>query len=468
MSTTVTETGPFERLVTFQLTDDEIAAGKAATARKLSQDLKLKGFRPGRAPLPVVEAAVGHDRLRSEVIDDLVPPVLSDILNEEEIRPAVTPQLESLNDVEGGVEVGVRVTLWPTIDLPAYRGRNVEIDSPDVTDEDVDSQIQRMLEQFATVEEANRPAEVGDFVSIDIKATKDGEPVEEASASDLLYEVGSGLFIDGIDGHLGGAEPEFRFSFDGPLPGGFGERAGEEVTFDVTVNEVKERILPGLTDEWVDENTEFETIEALRTELRDRLATVKLQAVARQFSERALSTLVEQVDVQLHEALVRSEMDDHLHRFVHRLEDSEITLDDYFQMSDQTQDQFLQDLRQQAELSLRNQLVLEAVAKDAGIEVTPEDVSSVLQALAAQSGDPVAYLKAFKQSGRELALAGDILRNRALDAILSAATPVDEEGNSVDLKLEVTEVEAEIVEAEPVDEIPSGEIVFAEVSEEEE
>ncbi len=468
MSTTVTETGPFERLVTFQLTDDEIAAGKAATARKLSQDLKLKGFRPGRAPLPVVEAAVGHDRLRSEVIDDLVPPVLSDILNEEEIRPAVTPQLESLNDVEGGVEVGVRVTLWPTIDLPAYRGRNVEIDSPDVTDEDVDSQIQRMLEQFATVEEANRPAEVGDFVSIDIKATKDGEPVEEASASDLLYEVGSGLFIDGIDGHLGGAEPEFRFSFDGPLPGGFGERAGEEVTFDVTVNEVKERILPGLTDEWVDENTEFETIEALRTELRDRLATVKLQAVARQFSERALSTLVEQVDVQLPEALVRSEMDDHLHRFVHRLEDSEITLDDYFQMSDQTQDQFLQDLRQQAELSLRNQLVLEAVAKDAGIEVTPEDVSSVLQALAAQSGDPVAYLKAFKQSGRELALAGDILRNRALDAILSAATPVDEEGNSVDLKLEVTEVEAEIVEAEPVDEIPSGEIVFAEVSEEEE
>jgi len=468
MSTTVTETGPFERLVTFQLTDDEIAAGKAATARKLSQDLKLKGFRRGRAPLPVVEAAVGHDRLRSEVIDDLVPPVLSDILNEEEIRPAVTPQLESLNDVEGGVEVGVRVTLWPTIDLPAYRGRNVEIDSPDVTDEDVDSQIQRMLEQFATVEEANRPAEVGDFVSIDIKATKDGEPVEEASASDLLYEVGSGLFIDGIDGHLGGAEPEFRFSFDGPLPGGFGERAGEEVTFDVTVNEVKERILPGLTDEWVDENTEFETIEALRTELRDRLATVKLQAVARQFSERALSTLVEQVDVQLPEALVRSEMDDHLHRSVHRLEDSEITLDDYFQMSDQTQDQFLQDLRQQAELSLRNQLVLEAVAKDAGIEVTPEDVSSVLQALAAQSGDPVAYLKAFKQSGRELALAGDILRNRALDAILSAATPVDEEGNSVDLKLEVTEVEAEIVEAEPVDEIPSGEIVFAEVSEEEE
>ncbi len=113
MPTTVTETGPFERLVTFQLSDDQITAGKAATARKLSQDMKLKGFRPGKAPLPVIEAAVGTDRLRSEVIDDLVPPALSEILTEEELRPAVTPQLESLNDVDGGVEVEIKVTLWP-------------------------------------------------------------------------------------------------------------------------------------------------------------------------------------------------------------------------------------------------------------------------------------------------------------------------------------------------------------------
>jgi trigger factor len=467
MPTTVTETGPFERLVTFQLTDDQIRAGKAATARKLSQDLKLKGFRPGRAPLPVVEAAVGADRLRSEVIDDLVPPALSVILDEEEIQPAVTPQLESLNDVDGGVEIEVRVTLWPTIELPEYRDRKVEVDSPEVTDDDLDAQIERMLEQFATVEEADRPARIGDYVSIDLSATKQGEPVEEASASDLLYEVGSGLFLEGIDDHLEGAEPGFSFRFDAPLPDGFGERAGEEVTFEVTVNEVKERILPALDDDWVDENTEFDTVEAMRAELRERLAEMKLRAVARQFSERALGTLVDQVEVELPEALVRSEMDEHLHRFIHRLEDSEITLEDYLEMTGLTEQQLLDDVRLQAERSLRNQLVLEAVAKDAGVTVTPEDISAVLQGLAAQSGDPVAYLKAFRQGGRELALAGDILRNRALDVILSAASPVDEEGDAVDLKLEVTEVEAEIVEAEPIDDIPSGEVV-AELAEEEE
>jgi trigger factor len=469
MTTTVTETGPFERLVTFQLTDDQITAGKAATARKLSQDMKLKGFRPGKAPLPVIEAAVGPARLRSEVIDDLVPPALTEILNDEELRPAVTPELEALNDVEGGVEVEVKVTLWPTIELPNYRDRDVEVTSPVVTPEELDLQVERMLEQFATVEEADRPAAPGDFVSVDVKVTKDGDPVEGASAADLLYEVGSGLFVEGIDERLQGAEPGTILTFGAPLPVGFGDRAGEEVSFEVTVNEVKERILPELDDAWIDENTEFETVGELKTELEERLAEAKLQSVARQYAERALGTLVDQVSIELPEGLVRSEMDDHLHRFIHRLEESELTLDDYFQASGIDQQQFLDDLRQQAEMSLRNQLVLEAVAKDAGIDVTPEDVSAVIQNAAARSGDPVAYLQAFRQSGRELAVAGDILRNKALDAILSAANPVDEDGNPVDLKLNVTEVEAEIVEAEiveaePVGEIPVGEVPIGEVA----
>ena len=467
MTTTVTETGPFERLVTFQPTDDQISAGKIATARKLSREMKLKGFRPGKAPLPVVEAAVGPDRLRSEAIDDLVPPALTDVLNDEELEPAVTPQLESMNDVDGGVEVEVRVTLWPTIELPRYQDREVEVTSPEVTADELAHQLERMLEQFATVEEADRPAAVGDFVSVDVKATSNGEQVDGATAVDLLYEVGSGLFIEGIDERLDGVEPGAVITFEAPLPEGFGDRSGEEVTFEIVVNEVKERILPELDDEWVGDNTEFDTVDEMKAELENSLTEAKLQAVSRQFAERALSTLVDQVEVDLPEALVRSEMDDHLHNFIHRLDDNELTIDDYFEASGIDQEQFLDDLRQQALASLRNQLVLEAVARDAGIEVTPEDVSAVLQSAAARSGDPVAYLKAFRQSGRELALAGDILRNRALDAILSAANPVDEDGNPVDLKLSVTEVEAEIVEAEPVGEIPVGEVV-AELAEEEE
>ena len=265
---------------------------------------------------------------------------------------------------------------------------------------------------------------------------------------------------DLVAGALAGGE----LTFEAPLPEGFGDKAGEEVTFVVKVNEVKERILPGLTDEWVDENTEFETVDQLNVELRDRLGDAKLRAVSREYSEKALSTLRDQIEVELPEAITRAEMDSQLHNFLHRLEESELTLDDYFEASGVNQEAFIADLQSQAELSIQNRLILEAIAQAEEIDVTEEDMSNALQSLAAQSGDPVAYLKSFRESGQELALASDILRNRALDAILSNAQPVDEDGNPLDLTLEVPEVEAEVVSEDIVEgEVVTAEVVVAEV-----
>jgi trigger factor len=450
MPTTVTETSKFERIVRFELSDEQINEAKRGAARKLAQEIKIHGFRPGKAPLPIVEATVGADRVRQEAIEDLLNPVLGVVLDEEDIQPAINPELEGIDDVDGGVEVEVRVTLWPTIAVPNYKDRTLEVPNPAVTDEEVSEQTTRMLEQFATVEEVDRPAAEGDFVSIDLKASKDGEDLEDANAEEILYEVGSGLLVEGMDEHLIGATANEDLAFDGTLPEGFGERAGERVVFTVKVHEVKERILPGLDDEWVDENTEFDTVEELIAALTDRLEDAKLRAVSREYSEKAMSTLRDEIEVDLPEGLVRSEMDRHLHNFLHRLEEAELTLDDYFQASGITQEVFLQDLRSQADLSLRNRLVLEAVIEAEGIELSPDDLTNTLQALAAQSEDPVAYLKAFRESGQELALASDILRNRALEAILSNATPVDEEGNPVDLSVNVNEVEAELIDEDVV------------------
>lgn len=472
MPTTVTETGPFERLVTFQLTDSQINEAKKGAARKLANEVKIHGFRPGKAPLPVIEATVGADRVRREAIDDLVPPVLTEVLTEENIQPAITPELETLDDVEGGVEVGVRITLWPKIDVPNYKDRKVEVTNPAVTDDDLDLQITRMLEQFGTVEEVGRAARTGDFVSIDLEASIEGEPVEDARFADLLYEIGSGLLIVGIDDELTMLEAGDKFTFEGPLPAGFGDLAGTTASFDVSVNEVKERVLPELDDEWVDENTEFETVDELKSELRERLADAKLRSVTREFTERALSTLRDQIDLDIPEPLVRAEMDSHLHNFLHRLEEAEVNLEDYFRATGITEDVFLGDLTNQADLSLRNRLVLEAVALAEEINVTEEDLSNALQAMAARSEDPVAFIRSFPGSGRELALASDILRNRALEVILSNSTPVDEDGNPVDLMLNVQEVEAEILEEdqdqlEVEDGGEAGEVVATIMEEEE-
>jgi trigger factor len=450
MTTTVTETGAFERVVRFQLTDEQINEAKKGAARKLAQEVKIHGFRPGKAPVPIVEATVGKDRVRQEAIEDLLNPVLSEVLTAEEIEPAINPELESVDDIDGGVEVEVKVTLWPTVELPPYKGRNIEVTNPAVTDEDLEEQTKRMLEQFATVEEVDRPAAEGDFISLDLEASEEGEPVEEAKAKDILYEVGSGLLIEGIDEHLIGASAGDEIEFQGALPEGFGERAGQEVDFRIAVHEVKERILPELDDEWVDENTEFETVDELMEVLRDRLADAKLRSVSREYSEKAMSTLRDQLEIDIPEGLVRAEMDRHLHDFLHRLEEAELNLEDYFSASGQSQDAFLADLREQAQLSLRNRLILDAIIEQENIEVSDEEMSGALQSLAARSDDPAGYLRAFQESGRGLALASDILRNRALDAILSSANPVDEDGNTLDLSLKVNEVEAEIIDDEDV------------------
>src|SRR5690606_28659544 len=150
-----------------------------------------------------------------------------------------------------------------------------------VSDEELETQLERMREQFGQVEEAERPAEEGDFVSLDITPEVDGQPLEEGSAKELLYRIGSGGLIEGADEALVGAAAGQEITIDAPLPEGFGERAGEQATFRITVNEVKELVLPELTDEWVDENTEYETVEELRTSLRERMVEVKRAGAAR-------------------------------------------------------------------------------------------------------------------------------------------------------------------------------------------
>ena len=236
MPTTVTEVSPFERVVRFEITEDQITEAKKTVARRLSREIKIKGFRPGKAPLPLVEATVGPETVRKEAIDEMLPKVLSEILEAEELHPAVNPELVSLDETGDQVEVEVRVTLWPEVELPEYKGRRIQVTNPAVTEEELEAQIMRMLDQFATVEEVDRAAGEGDYVSIDISATIDGEVVEGTTASDLLYEVGSEQLLDGMDDHLLGSAAGDEVTFEAELPEGFGERAGEVATFTVKVN----------------------------------------------------------------------------------------------------------------------------------------------------------------------------------------------------------------------------------------
>ncbi|MEX0945910.1 MAG: trigger factor, partial [Acidimicrobiia bacterium] len=363
MTETIRETSQFERLVTMELTNAEIDAAKSSAAKRLSRDIRIPGFRPGKAPRPVVEAAVGAARLRTEAIEELIPQRLGNFLESADLSPAVTPSLEKLDDIDGGVAVEVRVTLWPALEEPPpYHDRTIEVDPPTLSEEDLEAAVTRMREQFASLDTVERPAADGDFVSIDISAEQDGVPVPEASSSELLYEIGSGLLVEGADDNLRGKAAGDIVSFPAPLPSGFGELAGDETVFTLKVNEVKAKILPDLDDGWVDEVTEFETVGELRTALAERLTEVRRRAAANQFRERVLDGLVDQAEFDLPEPLVRAEMEEQFHRFVHRLETQEVTLEDYLSVTGQSQEDLHHHLPRQADRSLRTRIVLDAVA----------------------------------------------------------------------------------------------------------
>ena len=471
MSVTVTDAGPFEKFVSFVVPEAELEAAKSQAARRLAREVKIPGFRPGKAPRPVVESAVGKDRLRSEAIDDLLPGKVGEVLEGMDLELAVAPTLESLIDIPDGIKVEVRVTSWPTLsEVPEIHDRTILVGNPEVTEEELDQQIDRLRDQFGSLDEVDRPVQAGDFVTLDLSATDDDVPVEEANASDLVYEVGSGLFLEGVDDVLVAVEKGTTFSFDGPLPSGFGEGAGREVTFHITVTNVRVRVRPELTDEWVDEVTEFETVDEMRAELREQLGQMKVRALSNQFRERAIDELVEAIDVPVPEGIVRSEMDDLLHRFGHRLEQQGVEFADYLEVTGLSQEAFASDLRSQAERGVRTRMLLDAVADQEGLEVTEDEVLAVVEAALARESevrlDASTFREALRGSPEEKSITSDILRNKALEKIFSGARPVDEDGNEVDLTVVVPDlepVEGEIVEGEIVDgEVVEGEILMSE------
>jgi trigger factor len=433
----VKDAGPFERMLTVPIDEDAIAEAKPAAARRVAKDVKIKGFRPGKAPLKVIESTVGAAALRREAIDDALPKVLTAAIEEAGLEPAVMPRLHDLRDEEGSVEADVLITLWPTVtkkQLPRYRERTVELDAPPVDDDAVEEQIERMRNQFADLEDVDREAFDGDFAVVDVTTTKDGEEFAAGSASDMLFEVGTGMFLDGMDDALRGSGAGDIKEFESTLPPAFGEDGDAAVSVRVLVKQVKAKNLPELTDEWVDDMTEFETVAEMRSELEAQMHQVRASGLRNEFERVLLDTMIGELELELPEAIVETEMEGVFHRFAHRLEQQGIEFGQYLQLTGQDQSVFLADLKKQAELNIKTRLLLEAVAETEGLEVTDDEIDETVLGLAAASGMSVEeYQEALAEGAQESALTGDILRRKAVDRLLELAVPVDGSGTEIDI-----------------------------------
>jgi trigger factor len=412
---------------------DELGPAIERTARRLGREVKVPGFRKGKVPRQVLEARIGRDTLIAEAIEhEAVPEFYARALDEHGVEPLSRAKVDPPDYQDGQpLEFSATVEVKPEIELPSYRGIEVEQPTVEVTDEQVDSQIDQLRERFAQLEVIGRPLAEGDYAQIDIRATRHSEEIPDLTRTDYLYEVGSKTVVPELDQQLEGSRKGDILRFNATLPEAAGpELGGQELTFTVLVKEAKAKILPKLDDDFAQEASEFDTLDELRAHLRERLEESAEAHNRSELETRVLTAFLDRVDVPLPESMVDDELQYRASRFVQQLNMMGIGLDQYLQGAETTQEQIEADLRAQAERAVKAQLVLEAVAAAEGMEASDEEVEAEIQRQAQRIGrDPEDVRKALGQ-GRAGVIRGDILRTKALAFLVEHADVRASEGEA--------------------------------------
>jgi len=416
-----------------------------AAFRKLAREVKVPGFRPGKAPRRLLEARFGTEYAREQALRDALPEYYEQAIVAESVDAIAVPEIDiTAGEDEGDVAFDAVVEVRPVVTISGYKGLRVEIPSPAASDEQIDAQVDSLRERFADLSDSDDPLIDGNFALIDIASTDGDEPVDALSASDFLYEVGSGMLVEALDVQLRGSEPGAILKFDAELPERFGERAGDTISFSVVVKETKRKVLPDVDDEWVSEVSEFDTVDAFRADVANRIALVGKVQGQMAVREKVLEAVGELVDIEAPAALVDAEMERRLHDLAHRLEHQGMNIAQYLMMTGQDQQAFVDELRAGCTQAVLADLALRSVVDQEDIVAEDSEVDDEIERLAARLDQkPAKVRKDLDRNGAIEALRSDIARGKAVRVLIDNAEVVDEDGNPVDLTLPETETETE-------------------------
>jgi trigger factor len=400
--------------------------------KELAKQVRLPGFRPGKAPAKLLEARIGRAAMLEQVIGEAVPGRYTEALTSSDVQPLGQPEIEITNkeygqDLTFTAEVDVR----PEIELPDLEGLKITVDPIEVTDEEVDAELQNLRARFGTLKGVERAAETGDFVSIDLSATVDGEDVPEAKTEGLSHEIGSGQLIEGLDEAIVGLKEGESRVFTTTLAAG--EHEGKEAQVTVTVNSVKERELPEPDDEFAQLASEFDSIDELKNSLTEQVQRVKRIQQAEQIRDKALEALLEQTEVPLPEKIVQAQVDDALHNAIHGLDHDEKRFEEALEEQGSSREEFDNDNRTNAEKAVKTQLLMDAIADKLGIQVGQNDLTERLVLMSRQYGmEPQQLLQSLQQSNQLPAMFADVRRGLTVAAVVHGGTVTDSDGNVID------------------------------------
>jgi trigger factor len=400
--------------------------------KELAKQVRLPGFRPGKAPAKLLEARLGREAVLDQVVNDALPSRYGQAVTESDLRPLGQPNI-AVTKKEYGQELvfTAEVDVRPEITLPDLSALKITVDPIHVSDEDVDAELQSLRARFGTLTGVERPAAAGDFVSIDLSANIDGQDVPEAATKGLSHEVGSGQLVDGLDDAIVGLSAGESRVFTTKMAAG--PHAGKEAEVTVTVGSVKERELPEPDDEFAQLASEFDTIDELRANLADQVDRVKRVQQAEQIRTATLDSLLEQVTMPLPEAIVQAQVDDTLHNALHGLDHDEVKFAEALEKQGSSREKFDADTRSNAEKAIKTQLLLDALGDDLDIQVSQQDLTERLVSTSQQYGiEPQQLLGYLQQNNQLPAMFADVRRGLTIAAAVEAATVTDTDGNVVD------------------------------------
>ena len=452
MKSTVERLSPTRVRIAVEVPFDELKPDFDRAYKKIAQQVNVPGFRKGKVPARIIEARLGRGVVLEEVVNAAVPAKYTEAVTAaSEVTPIGRPDIEVTEIADNErLAFTAEVDVRPDLTLPALDSLAVTVDDVELSDEEVDEQLQNLRARFGTLTGVDRPAATDDFVVIDLSAAVDGQPVEEATTTGFSYQVGQGGLIDGIDEAITGLSAGEEQVFTTKLVAG--EHADRDAEVTVKVTAVKERQLPEADDEFAQLASEFDTLDELMADLRERLGRVKRMEQVAAARDKILDAIVDGTDVPLPESIVQAEVDSRLHDAVHGFDHDEERFAAELAEQGSSREEFDAENRADAEKNVRTRLVLDALADAEEVSVNDQELTERIVYQAQQYRmPPEEFVRRIQEAGQLGAIYADVRRSKALVAAVRAATVTDASGATVDLSdllgdeddgIQVTEVPA--------------------------
>jgi len=432
METTVKELPDSRVRVEVDVDPQDVEGSINETARQLGQDMKLPGFRKGKVPPEMVVQRLGRETVLTQALESSLGDWYERAMVESGVNPVGDPKLDLSDLPEQGkpLRFSIEVAVRPGAELGEYKGLEVGREEPEVPEEAVEAELNRLREGFAKLNPVDRAAKQGDVALIDYEGKIDGEPFEGGAARDYLLELGEGRVLpeleQALDGVKAGDERKATVNFPDDYPAE--EVAGKQAEFDIKVKEVREKELPELNDDFAAEASEFDTLAELSDHISGQIREILDRQIAERFRESALDAAVAKAKVDLPKPVVDARAEEMWRRVERTLRTQGMEPESYLQIQGKTREEMIEQARPEAEQALKREAVLAAVAGAEGIEITEEDELEALQVPPGHEDhghpEPADALKEIRESGREELLKQDLRMRRALELIAEEAKPI--------------------------------------------